>query len=106
MRQISLGADRANGQSDARAHGRMGARAHGRMDAWRVLLRKTRERIFGISLWDSTLVQRLAQFPRFCVTMGKLVCALLVVASCGFFVRKGIPHGNAREFGAARSGAD
>ena len=88
MRQISLGADRANGQSDARAHGRMGARAHGRMGAWThgaFSCDKTRERIFGISLWDSTLIQRLAQFPRFCVTMGKLVCALLMVASCGLF---------------------
>ena len=72
MRQISLGADRANGQPDAWMHGAFSCD-------------KAQERIFGISLWDSTLIQRLAQFPRFCVTMGKLVCVLLVVASCDHF---------------------
>ena len=36
--------------------------------------------------------------------MGKLVCALLMVAFCGLaHMGKGIPHGNAREFGAART---
>ena len=78
MGQTGLSVDRTNGQSDAWVHGAFPCD-------------KTRERISGISLWDSISIRRSAQFPRFCVTMGKLVCALLMVAFCGLFHMEGNP---------------
>ena len=77
MGQTTHGANRPIGRPDERAIGCMG---HGAFPC-----DKTWERISGISLWDSTSIRRSAQFPRFCVTMGKLVCALLMVAFCGLF---------------------
>ena len=98
MGQTTHGTNRSIGRPDERAIGCMGAR--------RVLWDKTWERISGISLWDSTSIRRALNFRGFALPWGNSFAHCSWSRSAAFFIWKGIPHGNAREFGTARSGAD
>lgn len=110
MGQTSLWAKWKHGANDAwnksvyRPAGRTGDRMHG-----------CAARSLAIKRGNASLVFRYGIQPRFggalnfrgfALPWGNSFAHYSWSRSAAFFIWKGIPHGNAREFGTARSGAD